>query len=115
MPKIKIEQAKEGMVVSSDVKNVDCMLLVPAGCALSERQINILNAWGVTELEVLVADGCEAANPLAGLSAEELERLTAELKARFWKVDEQNPVFLEIFKLALRRRVQTNAGELAAT
>ena len=115
MPKIKIEQAKEGMVVSSDVKNVDSMLLVPAGCALSERQINILNAWGVTELEVMVAEGCDPANPLAGLSAEELQRLTAEVRARFWKVDEHNPVFLEIFKLALQRRVQTNAGELAAT
>ena len=115
MPKIKIEQVKEGMVVGSDVKNVDSMLLVPAGCTLTERQINILNAWGVTELEVLVAEGCEAADPLANLPAEELERLTAEVKARFWKVDEKNPVFMEVFKLALQRRVQTNAGELATT
>ncbi len=114
MPKIKIEQAKEGMVVSCDVKNVDSMLLVPAGCALSDRQINILNAWGVTEIEVQVAEGCAAANPFAGLSPEELERLTAEVKARFWKVEEMNPVFMEVFKLALQRRVKTSAAELAA-
>ena len=114
MPKIKIEQAKEGMVVSNDVKNIDSMLLVPAGCALSERQINILNAWGVTELEVLLAEGCEAADPLAQLPPEELARLTAEVRARFWRVDEQNPLFLEVFKLALQRRVKSNAGELAA-
>jgi hypothetical protein len=115
MPKIKIEQAKEGMVVSNDVKNVDSMLLVPAGCALSERQINILNAWGVTELEVMVAEGCEAPDLLGSLPPEELERLTAEVKARFWRVDEKNPVFLEIFKLALQRRVKSGAKELATT
>lgn len=115
MPKIKIEQAKEGMVVGSDVKNVDSMLLVPAGCTLSERQINILNAWGVMELEVVTAEGCEDADPLANLAAEELERLTAEVKARFWKVDEKNPVFMEVFKLALQRRVRHNTEELATT
>ncbi len=115
MPKIKIEQVKEGMVVGSDVKNVDSMLLVPAGCTLTQRQINILNAWGVVELEVLVAEGCDDANPLAGLSAEELDRFTAEVKERFWKVDVQNPVFMEIFKLALQRRIKSNLGELATT
>lgn len=113
MPKIKIEQVKEGMVVGSDVKNIDSMLLVPAGCTLTERQVNILNSWGVTEVDVVAAEGCEGADPLAGLSAAELEQLTAEVKARFWKVDEKNPVFMEIFQLALQRRVQSNTGELA--
>jgi len=115
MPKLKIEQVKEGMVVGSDVKNIDSMLLVPAGCTLTERQVNILNSWGVTEVDVVLAEGCEDADPLAKCSAEELERVKTEIKARFWKVDETNPVFLEIFKLALQRRVQSNQVELATT
>ena len=113
MPKLKIEQVKEGMVVGSDVKNIDSMLLVPAGCTLTERQVNILNSWGVTEVDVVAAEGCEDSDPLAKVSAEELERLKAEITARFWKVDEKNPVFMEIFKLALQRRIQSNKGELA--
>lgn len=103
------------MVVGNDVKNVDSMLLVPAGCTLTARQINILNAWGVTELEVVSAEGCEDANPLARLSKEELVRFTTEVRERFWKVDEKNPVFMEIFKLALQRQVKASARELAAT
>ena len=113
MPKIKIEQLKEGMVVSSDVKNIDNMLLVPAGCALTDRQINILSSWGVSEVDVAVAEGCDEADPLAKFSPEELEVLKAEIKARFWKADEKNPVFMEIFKLALQRRIQSSKGELA--
>lgn len=114
MPKIKIEQAKEGMVVGSDVKNIDSMLLVPAGCTLTERQISILHSWGVTEFEVVAAEGCDDANPMAKLSSEELEQVIAEVSARFWKVDEKNPVFMEIFKLVLHRRIQANQGEMAA-
>ena len=113
MPKIKIEQVKEGMVVGSDVKNIDSMLLVPAGCTLTERQVNILNSWGVTEVDVVAVEGGEDADPLAKFSAEELDQLKAEVKARFWKLDETNPVFMEIFKLALQRRIQSHQGELA--
>ena len=112
MPKIKIEQVKEGMVVGSDVKNIDSMLLVPAGCTLTERQVNILNSWGVTEVDVVVPEGCEL-DPSSKFSAEELEQIKAELTARFWKVDEKNPVFMEIFKLILERRLQSSKEELA--
>ena len=113
MPKIKIEQVKQGMVVGSDVKNIDSMLLVPAGSTLTERQVTILNSWGVTEVDVVAAEGCDDADPLAKLSAEELELLTVQIKARFWTVDEKNPVFMEILKLVLQRRIQSNQGELA--
>ena len=113
MPRINIESVKEGMVVAGDVKNIDSMLLVPAGCTLSERQINILNAWGVTEVDVVLAEGCEDTDPMAKFSAEELEKMTAEIKERFWQVDETNPVFIEIFKLVLERRLQAGVEELA--
>lgn len=113
MPKVKIDAVKEGMVVSADVKNIDSMLLVPAGCTLTERQIDILNAWGVAEIEVVLAEGCADADPLANVSPEELAKLTAEIKARFWKVDETNPVFMEIFNLVLQRRLRSNPQELA--
>ena len=113
MPKIKIDAVKEGMVVSCDVKNIDSMLLVPAGCTLTERQIDILNAWGVGEVDVELAEGCEDADPAAKLSPEELAKLAAEIKARFWKVDETNPVFMEIFNLVLQRRLRSNPKELA--
>ncbi len=106
MPRIKTELLQEGMVVSKDVTNIDNMLLIPNGCKLSARQIGILQAWGVTEIEVQADGAGEDTDPIAQLSPEKLERLTAELRAQFWKPDDADPVFAEIFKLMLKR----NAG-----
>ena len=94
MPRVKTEDLKEGMVVAKDVKNIDDMLLLPAKCQLAGRQISILKAWGVAEIDV------------ARLSPEVVAQLTAGVKARFWQADESNPVFAEIFKLMLWRQAR---------
>jgi hypothetical protein len=105
MPQVKTESLKEEMVVTRDVKNIDNMLLIPSGTTLTERHINILQAWGVAEIEVKDSPAGDAANdPLAKLSPEELAKLTDEVKARFWKPDETNPIFTEVFNIILRRR-----------
>lgn len=92
------------MVVANDVKNIDDMLLIPAGCVLSERQINILQAWGVAEIEVQNSDAIADTDPLKRLTPERLAKETAELKSRFWRADASNAVHVEIFNLILRRR-----------
>ena len=107
------------MIVARDVKNIDGMLLVPSGCELSERQIDILQAWGVAELEVEAGgEMAQAHDPLAQLPPETLARvlqtirhdigarLTAELRGRYWKPDEFGPVPAEIFKLLLLRQAR---------
>ena len=95
------------MVVARDVKNIDGMLLVPSGCELSERQIGILQAWGVTELEVEASEElAKAHDPLAQLPPELLAQITADLRARFWQPDQLNPVSADIFKLMLLRQAK---------
>jgi hypothetical protein len=95
------------MIVARDIKNIDGMLLAPSGCQLSERQINILQAWGVTEVEVEAGEEmARAHDPLAQLPPETLARITTELRGRFWKPDEFGPVPAEIFRLMLLRRAQ---------
>ncbi|MFO1514201.1 MAG: hypothetical protein U1F83_15015 [Verrucomicrobiota bacterium] len=111
MPRIKTELLQEGMVVSSDVRNIDNMLLIPSGCTLTARQINILQAWGVTELDVQTAAATQDTDQLAKLPPEVLTRWTEELKATFWKADEADPVFAEIFKLMLRRRASRGGAK----
>jgi hypothetical protein len=106
MPRIKTEQLVEGMVVSTDVKNLDDMLLIPAGAALSERQINILQAWGVAEVEVQASESVPDPDPLARLAPEVLARITGEVRGTFWQPDEESPVFAAIFKLMLERRAR---------
>jgi len=95
------------MVVARDVKNIDGMLLVPTGCELSERQIDILQAWGVSEVDVeATKEMAKSHDPLAQLPPEILAKLTAELRSRYWKPDEFGPVPAEIFKLILVRKAQ---------
>ena len=95
------------MVVARDVKNIDGMLLAPSGCELSERQINILQAWGVTEVEVEASQEMATAHdPLAQLPPETLIKLTADLRGRFWKPDDFGPVPAEIFRLMQLRQAR---------
>jgi hypothetical protein len=105
--RVKSEELQPGMVVARDVKNIDGMLLAPSGCELSERQINILQAWGVTEVEVEAGEEmAKNHDPLAQLPPEILAKITADLRARFWKPDEFGPVPAEIFKLMLLRQAR---------
>ena len=96
MPRIKTDALEVGMVVASDVKNIDNMLLIPAGCSLTDRQINILQSWGVPEIDVQTSQALEEADPLASLAPEVAARMTAEIKALFWQPDDSNPVFAEL-------------------
>jgi len=95
------------MTVARDVKNIDGMLLLPVGCALSERQIGILQAWGVAEVDVEASpETARNHDPLAGLPPEQIAQLTADLRARYWKPDDFGPVPAEIFKLMLHRQAR---------
>jgi hypothetical protein len=95
------------MTVAADVKNIDGMLLIPSGCALNLRQINILQAWGVNEINIQATGQSDATrDPLSRLSTEEFAQLTADVKQLFWQPDESNPAYVEVFKLVLQRRAQ---------
>jgi hypothetical protein len=105
MPIIKLEALKEGMIVSGDVRNLDHMLLIPAGCPLSGRQISILSSWGITEIPVEAGPGAEdPADLLQRLAPEKLEEITGEMTALFWEAPDANPVQQEVFNLVLRHR-----------
>ena len=95
------------MVVAREVKNIDGMLLVPAGSELGERQIGILQAWGVSEVEVEASqEMAKSHDPLAQLPPETLAKLTVNLRGRYWRPDEFGPVPAEIFQLMLLRQAR---------
>ena len=99
------------MVVTADVKNADDMLLIPAGCALTEKQIDMLSAWGIAEIRVQSEDGADdGGDPLQKLPPETLEKVTGELAANFWTPVDANPVQKGVFDLVLRRKARQMLG-----
>jgi hypothetical protein len=107
MPKVKIASVREGMVVSADVKNMDNMLLIPTGCALNEKHIDILNAWGIAEVQVESGGNAEVSGDiLEQLPPETLEQTRKDLAAIFWDPIDKNPIQAETFDLALRRKAR---------
>ena len=107
MPKVKLASVREGMVVTADVKNMDNMLLIPAGCVLTEKHIDILSAWGIAEVQV--ESGGDAEDPgdiLQQVSAEALQQARSELAGIFWDPIDKSSVQAETFDLVLRRKVK---------
>ena len=99
------------MTVSCDVKNIDNMLILPAGGHLTERQIDILRAWGVEEIDVQVSEEAPTeTDPLSQMTPEAIASLTAQIKARFWSPDETHPAFRELLQLVVRRRATGGAN-----
>jgi len=95
------------MVVTADVKNMDNMLLIPAGCVLTEKHIDIFNAWGITEVQVEAGGDTEdAGDMLQQLPAETLEQLRKELTDIFWEPIDKSAVQAELFDLVLRRKAK---------
>lgn len=108
MAKVKTERLKPGMVVDSDIKNLDGMLLLPAGCELTERHIDILMTWGIMEISIQETgedqDGDLAEPPI--VIPPEME---SAMKARYWAFDEASPVQQEILRLLLIRKVKSQS------
>jgi hypothetical protein len=99
------------MVVTADVKNMDNMLLIPAGCVLTEKHIDIFNAWGITEVQVESGGNAEdSGDILQQLPPETLEQLRKELAGIFWDPVDKSPVQAEMFDLLLRRKAKQIAG-----
>ena len=99
------------MKVEADVRNADDMLLIPAGCELTERHLTILESWGIADIAVAALEGMEdPADPLASLPPETLARYQAEVKSRFWQLDEGDPAAMEVFQVILRRHARRHAA-----
>ncbi len=112
MPRVKAAQLSEGMVVVRDVKNIDGMLLVGAGTALSARQIDILQSWGVADAEIEGGDQFQVVtDPLAQLSSEVLAKLSADLQARFWQSSDFGTVQSAIFNQILHRLARRGGAD----
>ena len=87
MGQINTENLEEGMVLLSDVKSGNQILLAK-GVSLTNKHINIFKSWGVSSVEVEGGSEQDLTNQkIQELSPAEKKRLEADLTERFRHVD----------------------------
>lgn len=103
MGRIGIDNVKTGMVLAKDAFTFRKQLLLPVGTVLTEKNIETMKAWGVSEVET---EGC-AEPSLADVEASlannpALAAAGAALDGRFADV-RQDPLMMEILTIAKKQ------------
>ena len=98
-----IDQLKPGMILATDVTDVNGRLLLSKGVAIEPKHLNIFKMWGVPEVQVQHAEGGETeAAPVA--DPESMRRVAESLMPSFAKNDLNHPAVAEIFRQAVIHR-----------
>jgi hypothetical protein len=101
---ISSDLLKEGMVLSSVVKNEQGQVLFAKGLELKPKHIDMIMAWGVPEVDIERDD--EDAEGEAARFNQMLEEEMAQIHPRFSRCDPENKTVQEIIKLIAERKVE---------
>jgi len=107
VPKIKIEDVAEGMVVESDVRNLNDMVLISKGTRLSRGMVEKMVAWGVAEVDIRASEELrQILDPVELLPADVAERFSGEVRERFPQLEEGDELMNELYRIAVRRKAK---------
>jgi len=115
MATIAVEQIEPGMVLASDLKDLNGRFLLSKGVKLSEKHLKSIKIWGVVEADI------------DGLTEEDIdERQTADIDPliletaqkvegnRFIHTDLENRAIRHLFTICVRRRAEIFAADKEA-
>lgn len=102
--KVRIGEAKTGMVLASDAVNPAGALLLRAGHVLTEKNIRMLKSWGVGTIMVVNEEEAEPIET-AQLAPTNDHSLEEELKRRFSRCLE-DPIMTEVMRVALEIKLK---------
>jgi hypothetical protein len=105
---MRLDQARENMLLARDVTDPNGRVLIKAGTRLTKRHIDALKAWGIPELKVR-PPGSKGAGTARG--DEDLALLRRSLDARFAMANLSHPAVAALYRYCLERAVQQAAGD----
>jgi HD-like signal output (HDOD) protein len=110
MSTVAVNQLKEGMVSSDEVRDINGRLLLGAGIEIKATHINVFKKWGVAAVSI---DGQNNSPKVAetDIDPELFERASENVKDIFRHVDLSHPFIKELFRLSVLHRIKTNAFE----
>jgi hypothetical protein len=107
MGKVNLENISPGMVLGKDVKERSGRVLLRAGTEISDRHMNILKTWGVTEVDVenltqqeVNAQVTQQLDPAALKIAEE------QVSYLFSHTDKEHPAMRELMRISVMKQVR---------
>lgn len=111
MARIHLDCVKPGMILNSDVRDLNGTLLAASGSAVSEKHLYMFRAWGITEADIRNVTQEEAQPPeAAALDPHEVRAAQAALREIFRHTDEAHPVMREIFRICGLRAARHEPG-----
>jgi len=102
---VSVDQLKQGMVLSEDVRDIASKLLLSKGQTITSQQIRILKIWGVIEVNVTENHGSEKISE-PGMDSELIEEINENTKQTFKQLDLSHPAINEIFRSSVWYRSQ---------
>ena len=94
---ISVEKVEPGMVLAEKVLTPKNMMLLPEGVTITEGHMVTFRTWGITEVNVIGADGVDGESEL---SDEEREALEKEVREIFKHNDLSGPFTKKLFNIA---------------
>ncbi len=105
MGRLNINQIKPGMKLEKDVQERSGRVLLRAGTEITERHLNILMSWGVSEADIESASREEAeAERLQKVDPEILKKAEEQVRPLFAHADQDHPAVRELMRLSVLRR-----------
>lgn len=106
LPKLKVSDLKDGMVLAEDLLAPNGRFILPRGAVIRESYIKTLKAWGVVEASVDASSGGLSQAPTVPLQSSEDAALLAraeEILSPFFPGEAlQEPHMTEIFRCSVR-------------
>ncbi len=102
---INVAQIEPGMILASEVRDMNGRLLCGAGVEINEKHISIFRAWGVTEADIKGIEEEDVITMSKGeFSPDLIREAEAELNEIFRYTDFSYPVIKELFHLCVLRK-----------
>jgi putative nucleotidyltransferase with HDIG domain len=107
MGSVSVDELKQGMVLSEDVRDINSRLLLSKGQKITPNHLRILKIWGVAQVNVV---GHPEEAPAGGqqIDPEKLEKVTAVADVVFHHLDGDNKTIHEVYQASVSYRYRKN-------
>ncbi|OVE81579.1 hypothetical protein BVY03_02965 [bacterium K02(2017)] len=113
MPRIPVQDLKEGMVLNDDVKDKKGRLLLPKDNTITLKHIRTFKTWGVTMVSVGIAGAEDIDGDAYEVDEAVIKSIKEDLDKNFKHNNLEHPFVNQLYNICLQRTVvKKSRGEI---